>query len=109
MRLRIIRTARACLPESLCLEGALSRSVSHPDSGLSANSPRSCSWATSCRGSVDVCVHPHPAQLPYAASLLVSVGLLLAGWSVFVRLNRYAEELEPEAMAAAKGKDHKLK
>lgn len=49
------------------------------------------------------------AQLMYAASLVLSVGLLLAGWGVFIRLNRYAEELEPEALAAAKREDRKLK
>ncbi len=54
-------------------------------------------------------IHEDVSQLPYAASLLASVGLLLAGWGVFIRLNRYAEELEPEAMAAAKREDRKLK
>jgi hypothetical protein len=54
-------------------------------------------------------LHEDPAQLPYAASILLSVGLLLAGWGVFVRLNRYAEDLEPEAMEAAKSEDRKLK
>ena len=54
-------------------------------------------------------LHEDPAQLPYAASLLLSVGILLAGWGVFVRLNRYAEELEPEAMKEAKREDRKLK
>jgi hypothetical protein len=54
-------------------------------------------------------MHEDTAQLPYAASLLAAVGLLLAGWGVFIRLNRYAEELEPEAMEAAKREDRKLK
>ena len=54
-------------------------------------------------------LHEDPTQLPYAASILVSAGILLAGWGVFVRLNRSAEELEPEAMAAAKSEDRKLK
>jgi hypothetical protein len=54
-------------------------------------------------------LHEDPAQLPYAASILLSVGLLLAGWGAFVRLNRYAEDLEPEAMEAAKREDRKLK
>lgn len=54
-------------------------------------------------------LHENPAQLPYAASLLVAVGVLLAAWGVFVHLNRSAEELEPEAMAEAKREDHKLK
>lgn len=49
-----------------------------------------------------------PAQLPYAASLLASVGFLLAGWGAFVWFNRAAEELEPEAMAQAKSEDEKL-
>ncbi len=53
-------------------------------------------------------LHEDPAHLPYAASILFSVGLLLAGWGVFVRFNRYAEELEPEAMEAAKREDRKL-
>jgi hypothetical protein len=54
-------------------------------------------------------MHEDPAQLPYAASLVFSVGVLLAGWGAFIRFNRYAEELEPEAMAAAKREDRKLK
>jgi hypothetical protein len=54
-------------------------------------------------------LHEDPAQLPYAASILLAVGLLLAGWGVFARLNRYAEDLEPEAMEAAKREDRKLK
>lgn len=53
-------------------------------------------------------LHEDPSQLPYAASILVAVGLLLAGWGVFVHLNRSAEELEPEAMQAAKREDRKL-
>lgn len=52
--------------------------------------------------------HEDAAQLPFAASILGAAGLLLAGWGVFIRLNRYAEELEPEAMAAAKREDRKL-
>ncbi len=54
-------------------------------------------------------VHEDLPHLLYAASILSAVGLLLAGWGVFIRLNRYAEELEPEAMAAAKREDKKLK
>ena len=54
-------------------------------------------------------LHDNPAQLPYAASLLVGVGVLLTSWGIFIRLNRYAEELEPEAMADAKSEDDKLK
>jgi hypothetical protein len=54
-------------------------------------------------------LHENPSQLPYAASIVFSTGALLAAWGVFIRLNRYAEELEPEAMAEAKREDHKLK
>ena len=54
-------------------------------------------------------IHEDMANLGYAAGLLASVGLLLAGWGAFIRLNRYAEELEPEAMAAAKREDRKLR
>ena len=54
-------------------------------------------------------LHEDPAQLPYAASILVAVGVLLASWGLFVHLNRSAEELEPEAMADAKREDKKLK
>jgi len=53
--------------------------------------------------------HEDPAQLFPAAALVVSVGVLLIGWGWFVRLNRYAEELEPEAMQEAKREDRKLK
>jgi hypothetical protein len=53
--------------------------------------------------------HEDPAHLLYAASIVLSTGVLLAGWGVFIRLNRYAEELEPEAMAEAKREDTKLK
>jgi hypothetical protein len=54
-------------------------------------------------------MHEDPTQLPYAASILVGVGILLAAWGLFVHLNRSAEELEPEAMADAKREDRKLK
>jgi len=48
------------------------------------------------------------ALLPNAALVVASVGLLLAGWGLFIRFNRYAEELEPEAMRQAKLEDRKL-
>ena len=49
-----------------------------------------------------------PSQALYAASILISLSFLLVGWGVFIRLNRYAEELEPEAMKQAKQEDQKL-
>lgn len=53
--------------------------------------------------------HENPAHMLYAASMVLAAGVLLAGWGVFVRMNRYAEELEPEAMAEAKREDRKIK
>ncbi len=49
-----------------------------------------------------------PELLLYASAMLGSVGIVLGGWGLFIRLNRYAEELEPEAMAEAKSEDRKL-
>ena len=40
---------------------------------------------------------------------MLSVGVLAAGWGFFIRCNRAAEELEPEAMQEAKSEDRKLK
>ncbi|HEV7815832.1 MAG TPA: hypothetical protein VGP06_12120 [Janthinobacterium sp.] len=54
-------------------------------------------------------VHEDLSQLLYAASLLAAVGILLAAWGVFIRLNRSAEELEPDAMEEAKQEDQKLR
>ena len=49
--------------------------------------------------------HEDPARLPHVASVGVATGVLLAAWGVFIRLNKSAEELEPEAMAQAKSED----
>lgn len=53
-------------------------------------------------------VHEDLQHLAYSAALIAATALLLAGWGVFVRLNRSAEELEPEAMEAAKREDRKV-
>lgn len=53
--------------------------------------------------------HGDPAFMLYAAGMVLASGVLLAGWGVFIRMNRYAEELEPEAMAEAKREDKKIK
>jgi hypothetical protein len=50
----------------------------------------------------------HPEYLPYVASIGMTAALLLVAWGVFIRLNRAAEELEPEAMAEAKKEDRKV-
>jgi hypothetical protein len=49
-----------------------------------------------------------PEMLPYAASVGAAAALLLIAWGVFIRMNRSAEELEPEAMQAAKREDRKI-
>ena len=53
-------------------------------------------------------LHDDLSLLPYAASILFSVAVLLAGWGAFIWFNRAAEELEPEAMKEAKSEDKKL-
>lgn len=53
-------------------------------------------------------IHEDLTALVYAGAILAANGVLLAGWGVFVHLNRSAEELEPEAMARAKSEDRKV-
>lgn len=53
--------------------------------------------------------HDFPQRLPHAASVGVAAAALLAAWGVFIRLNRSAEELEPEAMQRAKDEDPEAK
>jgi hypothetical protein len=49
--------------------------------------------------------HDDPTLLPQASAIGVAAAILLAAWGVFIRLNRSAEELEPEAMEQAKRED----
>ena len=51
--------------------------------------------------------HEDASRLPQAASIGVAAGVLLAAWGIFIRLNKSAEELEPEAMERAKSEDQK--
>lgn len=53
--------------------------------------------------------HEDASKLPQAASIGIAAGVLLAAWGLFVRLNKSAEELEPEAMAETKSEDEKMK
>ena len=53
-------------------------------------------------------VHDDPARLPQAASIAVAAATLLAAWGLFVKLNRSAEELEPEGLEKAKREDAKV-
>jgi hypothetical protein len=50
----------------------------------------------------------NPEYLPYVASVGLTAAAMLAAWGLFIRLNRSAEELEPEAMQAAKREDRKV-
>lgn len=47
--------------------------------------------------------------LRYAAWIGFATASLLVAWGLFVKLNRSAEEIEPEAMREAKQEDEKLK
>jgi preprotein translocase subunit SecG len=53
--------------------------------------------------------HEAPEQLPYVAGIGLTAAALLIAWGVFIRLNKSAEELEPEGMEQAKEEDKKVK
>lgn len=52
--------------------------------------------------------HKDPTQLPQAALIGISAGVMLAAWGVFIKLNKSAEEIEPEAMERTKREDEKV-
>lgn len=52
--------------------------------------------------------HKDVSQLPQAASIGAAAAVLLAAWGLFIKFNRSAEELEPEAMEKTKQEDKKL-
>ncbi|MFZ5481809.1 MAG: hypothetical protein ACOZNI_33925 [Myxococcota bacterium] len=52
--------------------------------------------------------HDDPAGLPQAATPVIAAAALLAAWGVFIRLNRSAEELEPQAMERAQREDERV-
>ncbi len=52
-------------------------------------------------------LHKDAERLPQAASIGIAAGVLLAAWGVFIKLNKSAEELEPEAMERTKREDGK--
>lgn len=54
-------------------------------------------------------VHEDLSLLLYVAALLIGTATMLAAWGVFIRFNRYAEDVEPEAMQEVKREDEKLK
>lgn len=49
-----------------------------------------------------------PRMLWSASSIGAAAAALLAAWGIFVRMNRAAEDIEPEAMAEAKREDRKV-
>lgn len=53
--------------------------------------------------------HEAPEQLPFVAGIGLTAAALLTGWGLFIRLNRTAEELEPEGMEQAKQEDQRIK
>jgi hypothetical protein len=53
-------------------------------------------------------VHEDPARLPQVSSIGVAAAALLAAWGAFVRLNKSAEDIEPEAMERTKREDTKV-
>jgi hypothetical protein len=52
--------------------------------------------------------HEEPHNMVHAATVGFSAAVLMLAWGVFIRLNRSAEELEPEAMRQAKEEDRKM-
>lgn len=54
-------------------------------------------------------IHDDPTKLPQASAIALAAAALLAAWGVFIKLNKDAEELEPEAMEEAKQEDRKVK
>ncbi len=54
-------------------------------------------------------VHEDPARLPQGAAVGVTAAVLLAAWGFFIKMNKSAEELEPEAMEEAKREDREMK
>ncbi len=53
-------------------------------------------------------IHDDPANLPQASWVGLATAALLAAWGIFIRLNRSAEELEPEAIKRVQREDAEL-
>lgn len=53
-------------------------------------------------------IHGGGPSLIESAALVIAAGVLLAGWGLFVWLNRAVEQLEPEAIEAVKREDNRL-
>ena len=61
-----------------------------------------------CLVTVFELAHEDPSRLPHAGSVGITAAVLLAAWGIFIRLNKSAEEIEPEAMAETKSEDQKV-
>jgi hypothetical protein len=61
-----------------------------------------------CLVAVFELAHEDPSRLPQAASVGITAGVLLVAWGIFIKMNKSAEELEPEAMAETKSEDKKV-
>jgi hypothetical protein len=53
-------------------------------------------------------LHQNPDNLREAAYVALGAAALLSAWGVFIRLNRSAEELEPEGIDKARREDPKV-
>jgi hypothetical protein len=53
-------------------------------------------------------IHQNPGTLREAAYVAFGAAALLGAWGLFIRLNRSAEELEPESLEHARSEDHKV-
>lgn len=53
-------------------------------------------------------VHDDPTKLVQASAIAIGAAALMAAWGVFIRLNKSAEELEPEAMEETKREDQNI-
>jgi hypothetical protein len=54
-------------------------------------------------------IHEDPSRLPQASAIGFATAAILLAWGIFIRLNKSAEDLEPEAMEEVKGEDTKVK
>jgi hypothetical protein len=61
-----------------------------------------------CLVTVFELAHEDPSRLPQAATVGLTAAVLLAAWGIFIKMNKSAEELEPEAMAETKSEDKKV-
>lgn len=53
-------------------------------------------------------LHEDAGRLPQVSTIGIAAAALLAAWGLFIRLNKSAEEIEPEAMEQTKREDAKV-